>query len=94
MWVNEQEGGALCTWHLLGEKILMNFGNAGAGELAPMGANETMQAKMTNPNMTELLTMRKARLEAELSEVNEALTALKANPEIERVINLVTKIRH
>jgi len=50
--------------------------------------------QMRNPNMTQILTAKKERLELELSEVNEALAALKANPEIERVINLVTKIRH
>jgi hypothetical protein len=49
---------------------------------------------LQNPTMTEILLAKKERLESELSEVNEALTALRANPEIERVINLVTKIRH
>lgn len=70
----------------------MEFPSVGGGESLNAMAKEI--SLMRNPNMTQILTAKKERLELELSEVNEALAALKANPEIERVINLVTKIRH
>jgi hypothetical protein len=45
-----------------------------------------------DPCMTDSLIDKKQRLEGELAQVNEALEALKANPEIERVFNLVLKV--
>lgn len=68
-------------------------GSYGEANALPISAAKEISL-MRNPNMTQILTAKKERLELELSEVNEALAALKANPEIERVINLVTKIRH
>lgn len=42
-------------------------------------------------NITENLELTKARLEANLAKVNAALEGLKANPEVERVLNLVAQ---
>lgn len=39
--------------------------------------------------ITESLEQRKSILEQQLVRVNEALSALKANPEIERTMNLI-----
>ncbi len=43
------------------------------------------------PSVTEGLEMKRDRLLSQLAEVQEALDALQANPEIERVLNLVNK---
>lgn len=42
-------------------------------------------------SMTEGLESRKARLQDQLAEIDAALAALKANPEVEKVLNLVSK---
>lgn len=42
-------------------------------------------------SITEGLESRKARLQGQLREIDDALTALQANPEIEKVLNLVGK---
>lgn len=64
------------------------------GEVNASGMGYGKQLIAKSPNMTEILTAKKERLEFELAEVNEALEAMRANPAIERVINLITKIRH
>lgn len=46
-----------------------------------------------NPTLTQELDRRKERLERELAGVTEALTALRANPDVERVLNLIQKVR-
>lgn len=43
------------------------------------------------PSNTEILLFKKEQLEKELDLVNKALDALKANPEIEVVMNLVSQ---
>lgn len=43
------------------------------------------------PTVTMNLRNRKQKLEQELQEVTEALDALTANPEVERILNLVSK---
>lgn len=44
-----------------------------------------------SPSLVEMLREKKLRLESQLKETNEALTALEANPEVMRVLHLVTK---
>jgi hypothetical protein len=59
---------------------------------AQAGQTQEAAAKsISQPTMTERLEMKKEHLEAELARANEALEALKANPEIERVMNLVIR---
>lgn len=43
------------------------------------------------PTVSQNLANRKKKLEQELQEVTEALDALTANPEVERILNLVSK---
>ena len=62
---------------------------AAPGGLATEKAYLDVPKALRNPTVTERLEMKKAHLEAELETTNAALTALKANPEIERVMNLV-----
>lgn len=49
------------------------------------------ECSVTPVTITEQLEQNKRRLEAQLVVVNDALTGLKSNPEIERVLNLVAK---
>lgn len=60
-------------------------------ELAGQAQTNEIQAKLHNPTVTERLEQAKSNLTVELNKVNEALDALKANPEIERVMNLVQR---
>jgi chaperonin cofactor prefoldin len=46
----------------------------------------------SRPTMKDKLLGKKQRHEAKLKEVDDALAALEANPEIERVLNLVSKV--
>lgn len=48
-------------------------------------------APALRPTVTQNLAGRKKKLEQELQEVTEALDALTANPEVERILNLVSK---
>ena len=45
----------------------------------------------TQVNLVDNLTYRQKVLQEQLADVNEAIQALKDNPEIERVLNLITK---
>lgn len=47
-----------------------------------------------NPTITERLKTKKEILEANLAEVNEALEALEKNPEVSRVIDLISKVNY
>ena len=59
---------------------------------AKMEASLAVQAGQPRQlSMTERLEIKRANLEGELQRTNEALEALKANPEIERVMNLVQR---
>lgn len=59
-----------------------NIGYAGAAKMAAGG-------RLSRPTQTEQLEHKRKALEFELARVNAALDALKANPEIEKVLNLV-----
>ena len=43
------------------------------------------------PSMRDTLRNKRASLESQLQEVNEAITALDENPGVERVLDLITK---
>ena len=43
------------------------------------------------PSMRETLRVKRASLESQLTEVNEAIAALDENPGVERVLDLITK---
>lgn len=45
------------------------------------------------PSYVERLYQRKLEMEHELGKVNEAIKALEANPEIEKVIHAITKVQ-
>lgn len=45
--------------------------------------------QLTKPDLKEGLVMRKQRLESQLKEINEAIAALEANPEMARLLELV-----
>ena len=44
-----------------------------------------------SPSMRDSLRSKRASLEAQLQEVNEAIAALDENPGVERVLDLITK---
>ena len=47
--------------------------------------------RISTPAMRDTLRNRRASLESQLQEVNEAITALDENPGVERVLDLITK---
>lgn len=48
---------------------------------------------MRRTTLTEDLEMKKQSLEFELAEVNTALDALKANPEFQKLFDIVSRVR-
>lgn len=60
---------------------------------APANTAGMLARQISSPNLTDRLENEKQILEARLAEVNEAIAALKANPEIERVLNLVGRVK-
>lgn len=56
------------------------------------GPCDTPIGMIKQATIEERLINKKSRLEYELKEVNEALEALQANPEITRVLCLISKI--
>lgn len=51
--------------------------------------------KVVGPStITQRLLQRKDRLERELLQVNEALAALTANPDVEKILNLIAKANY
>lgn len=48
----------------------------------------------TNPTLTQQLENRKKDLEDRLKEITDALGALKKNPELENMLNLIAKVRY
>lgn len=61
------------------------------GAMIEQDVNYIPQLKMDR-SLTKKLEYEKTSLEERLAKVNEALTALKANPEIERVLNLISRV--
>ena len=53
---------------------------------------DPIEVVSSRPTMKDKLLGKKQRHEAKLKEVDDALAALEANPEIERVLNLVSKV--
>jgi len=53
---------------------------------------ETIGMVSSRPTMKDKLLGKKQRYEKQLKEVNDALEALRENPEIERVLNVVSKV--
>ncbi len=53
---------------------------------------DTLGIVSSRPTMKDKLLGKKARYEKQLKEVNDALEALNENPEIERVLNVVSKV--
>lgn len=51
-------------------------------------------SRMTQPTVEERLLRRKADLEAQLKDINSALEALQANPEILKVMCLISKVNY
>jgi len=50
------------------------------------------QLRQANPpTLLQNLNMKKSSLEAQLKDVNDAISALEANPEVEKILNLIGK---
>lgn len=71
----------------------MDYLNRDMIEKAECIGQSVSNLPLVNPTLTQSLELRKDRLERELASVTEALYALKANPDIEKVLNLIQKIR-
>lgn len=57
----------------------------------PMGLSES---KYIQPTIEQRLIQKKQRLEQDLQETTEALEALQANPEFNKILCLITKINY
>ena len=64
----------------------MHEQEAGARQLVGAGVAITL------PTMSERLRDEKVRLEKRLSEVNEAISAMEANPEVARTVDAIIKL--
>ena len=60
-------------------------------EGAKMERTDMMACKAVEPTFREQLTRRKADLETDLQQVNEALAALDSNPAVAEVLEKVTR---
>ena len=49
--------------------------------------------ELRRSSLTENLKSRKARLESELAGVNEAISALEANPQLQKLFDIVSRVR-
>lgn len=56
-------------------------------------APETM-GRITMPSVEERLLRRKTDLEAQLEDINNALTALQSNPEVLKILCLISKVNY
>lgn len=62
--------------------------------LAPYGYDggaKVAQCEDRRVTIAESLELKKNRLEGQLAEVNDAITAVKENPNIEKVLNLISR---
>lgn len=57
-------------------------------------AYESPKVMGINQTLTEQLEYRKADLESRLDEINKALEGLKKNPELETMLNLISRVRY
>ena len=57
-------------------------------------STECTNSLMQSPTITERLKSEKERLEQRLKAVNEALAALKSNPEIALVVETISKVTY
>lgn len=67
----------------------MEIGYSGTGQ-----ACMPVEVGYSNPTVEQRLLQRKVQLETDLKEVNDALEALQANPEIMKVLGLISKVRY
>ncbi len=71
----------------------MNGNMIGYSGESDMPAQAMMkEARISTPSVPELLRFKRTLLEQQLKEVNDAIAALEANPEIEKVLHLVSKV--
>lgn len=68
----------------------MNIG----GDCLPETSYKTQGLSARNFTLTEQLESKKADLEAKLDEVNRALSALKKNPELQSLFDLISRVRY
>ncbi len=54
---------------------------------------EAGACEVYNPSLTERLTRDRDNLAARVKDIDEALADLEKNPEVQRVLNLVQKVR-
>ena len=57
----------------------------------PTGSLPECSGRLCTPSMRDTLRNKRASLESQLQEVNEAIAALDENPGVERVLDLITK---
>ena len=57
------------------------------------GESESSIGSIRPSTMTETLEQKRGRLKMQLADVEAALAALKAHPEVEAILNLISKVR-
>jgi hypothetical protein len=66
--------------------------SAKEAQISRATARGMMGRKLQEPSLVERLKLSKTDLEERLQQVNEALEALEKNPEVERILHLVTRV--
>lgn len=54
----------------------------------------SLDSSMKQPSIEDRLLQRKIRLESDLQDVNNALEALRANPEVLKIMCLISKVNY
>ena len=70
----------------------MMSNNTSCGVYAPATiGGSCVETRCVSPTLRDTLRNKRASLESQLQEVNEAIAALDENPGVERVLDLITK---
>ena len=67
----------------------MEIGYVGNTQCVP-----SLDSQINQPTIEQRLLQKKSRLEADLADINNALEALQANPEVLKIMCLISKVNY
>ncbi len=66
----------------------------GYGGNATAQCQSSLQGGIAMPTLEDRLNQRKFQLESSLKDINEALDAIKSNPDVLKILNLISKVNY